>query len=584
MTKTLQDATSVRSRLAAAGRRLLRWLMQPRPLRTQLMILTLASALPITAFCGLLLWQLEARERAQYEERLQQTAYNLAGDIDRQLDAMLAMLKTLTTSTALKRGEFAEFHAQSRQAIAGYNYAIILADPTGQQLLNTRVAYGAPLPRIADMETLPKVLASGHHQVSNLFLGNVSLVPQLNIHTPVMRDGVVVYDLVLAFSPDLIRDILVQQFLPPGWIAGVTDGNLKIIARSKDHDRYVYTTLPDELAERRRQSGVFAANRLDGTAVLRTVRQVLHADWVVSTTVERSVIAAATSRASTALLVAGLLLIGAVAAIAALLSKRLTQEISNLARAAGRLDKGLLVTPNEGMVSELNDVIRSLAAAAGRRRKYEQERELLVRELNHRVKNSFAVLQSIMNATLRTTTDPATFAANFKGRLHSMAAAQDILTSREWTSADLEPLVRGQLAAYLGGQNQRLRIMGPEIELPPEAAVPIGLILHELGTNAAKYGALSTAGGRVDLTWAVTGSVAAGDRMLRIEWREQGGPPVSAPERRGFGSTLIERGLPAAEVERRFDRGGVTCTIVLPLDSPHDTSEPAHQDGATPGR
>jgi two-component sensor histidine kinase len=565
-------ATRVSARLAETASAMRTFLARPRPLRTQLLILTLASALPITAFSGVLLWQLANREQSQYEERLRQTAHNLAADFDRQLVAMTAVLDTLATSVMLQREQFADFHAQAQQAILGQPLAVILVDPTGQQILNTRVEFGNQLPKIGDLETLPKVLATKTHQVSNLFLGNVSLKPTLNIHSPVMRNGEVRYDLVLAFDPQLIRDITTQQYLPQGWIVGVSDGNHRIITNSLSHERYVNALLPDELIKQRSEQRVVLTKRMDGVPVLRTVVPLKNADWAVAVTVEQSTVLATMRNASAALLLAGLVLISLVAAVATWLSRVLTQEIGRLASAAVTLDKGGPMTSQDGLVTELNDVRRSLAVAAARRQEHERERDLLMRELHHRVKNSFAVLQSILNATLRTTSDPAEFANNFKGRLHSMAAAQDILTARVWTSAELEPLAQGQLAAYIGGPNQRLVISGPKVELPPETAVPIGLILHELGTNATKYGALSVPSGRIELSWVVDAATAASGRKLRLVWRERGGPLVVAPARRGFGSTLIERGLPSAEVERRFEADGITCTIVLPLDA---RTEPA---------
>ena len=566
MTSPSRLTSPIKARLADTVGWMRRKLTRPRPLRTQLLMLTLASALPIAIFSGLLLWQLAGREQSQYEERLRQTAQNLAADVDRQLVAMTAVLDTLATSVMLQREQFADFHAQAQQAILERPLAIILVDTTGQQILNTRVEFGTQLPKIGDMETLPKVLATKAHQVSNLFFGNVTLKPTLNIHSPVMRNGQVRYDLVMAFDPALIRDITAQQYLPQGWIVGLSDGNHRVITSSLDHERYLNILLPDDLIRQRGENRVEFKNRVDGVPVLRTVALLRNADWAVAVTVERSMVMSTMRNASAALLLAGLVLIGLVAAIAAALSRVLTQEIGNLASAALTLDQGGPIASRDGFVSEINDVRRSIAAAAARRQEYERERDLLMRELNHRVKNSFAVLQSILNATLRTATNPAEFAASFKGRLHSMAAAQDILTARVWTSAELESLARGQLAAYLDGPNQRLQISGPKVELPPESAVPLGLILHELGTNAAKYGALTVPGGRIDLSWTIDIPTTDSGRLLRLVWRERGGPAVVAPERRGFGSTLIERGLPSAEIERRFEVDGVTCTIVMPLD------------------
>ena len=206
------------------------------------------------------------------------------------------------------------------------------------------------------------------------------------------------------------------------------------------------------------------------------------------------------------------------------------------------------------------------------RRQWEERQKLMARELVHRVKNSFAVIQSIVRQTQRSTPDPAAFALAFSGRLAAMAASHDLLTDRHWEGAGLRDLVASQLAPFAAGAEKRVRVSGPEVLLDTSLAVPLGLALHELATNATKYGSLSKPGGIVDLSWTV--SSTGGNEQLSLVWRESGGPPVSAPARRGFGTSLIERGLPDARIERRFDPEGLVCRIELPTSGVRaDTAE-----------
>jgi PAS domain S-box-containing protein len=191
------------------------------------------------------------------------------------------------------------------------------------------------------------------------------------------------------------------------------------------------------------------------------------------------------------------------------------------------------------------------------RKRWEEQQTLLTKELAHRIKNSMAVIQSIARQTLRDA--PRTFAEAFMGRIQALAAANDILLKTGWLSADLNDLARQQLAVVQG----RVRLAGPDITLPPILATSLGLVLHELLTNAVKYGALSAPHGHVDLSWEIEGSESQA-RVL-LNWKERGGPPVTPPDREGFGSTLIERSLPGATVERRFEPEGLVCTIDLPL-------------------
>ena len=199
------------------------------------------------------------------------------------------------------------------------------------------------------------------------------------------------------------------------------------------------------------------------------------------------------------------------------------------------------------------------------RKEWEARQRLMTRELAHRVKNSFAVLQAILRSTLKTSPNPQDFAAKFSGRLHSLAAAQDILTANDWRGAELGALARHQLSAYIVNEDNRLTISGPEINLPAEYAAPFGLVFNELATNALKYGALSVPNGRIDLSWQVERNSEAGSKLI-LNWRELGGPKIATPGPRGFGSTLIERSLAGAKVERQFNVEGLTCTIELNLN------------------
>lgn len=198
------------------------------------------------------------------------------------------------------------------------------------------------------------------------------------------------------------------------------------------------------------------------------------------------------------------------------------------------------------------------------RREWEARQRLMTRELAHRVKNSFAVLQAILRSTLKTTPNPHEFAEKFSGRLHSLAAAQDILTANDWKGAELGALARHLLSLYIAGEGDRLVISGPEVNLPAEYAVPFGLIFNELATNALKYGALTAPNGKIELSWRIESNASAGS-VLSLTWRERGGPKITSLDGRGFGSALIERSIAGAKVERRFDTEGFICTIELKL-------------------
>jgi two-component sensor histidine kinase len=191
------------------------------------------------------------------------------------------------------------------------------------------------------------------------------------------------------------------------------------------------------------------------------------------------------------------------------------------------------------------------------RKRSEEQQTMLVAELNHRVKNILAIVQSVAAQTLRSVGSLDTFNERFAGRLRALALAHDILTKTRWGGVELTQLLAEIAAPY----RERVVLQGPPLLLPSQTVVPLSMVLHELMTNAAKYGALS-ATGRVTLTWErVEGEAGATVRML---WQESGGPKVAPREKAGFGTTLIERvvsyDLDGSAV-LDFAPGGVTCTL-----------------------
>lgn len=197
------------------------------------------------------------------------------------------------------------------------------------------------------------------------------------------------------------------------------------------------------------------------------------------------------------------------------------------------------------------------------RRVAEEHRKLLLDELNHRVKNTLAIVQSIAQQTFKRDDDLQVLRKSFEGRLTALASAHSILTTTQWESMPLQE-VATEAIRMCGIPKRRVRIAGPNLTLAPRPAIATALALHELCTNALKYGALSNEAGTVDLQWRVEGRPA----VLHMQWRECDGPPVTPPEQLGFGSTMIERLLAQdieGDVRMAFEPDGLVCTIVAPL-------------------
>ncbi len=201
------------------------------------------------------------------------------------------------------------------------------------------------------------------------------------------------------------------------------------------------------------------------------------------------------------------------------------------------------------------------------RKQFDAHVRLLMRELTHRSKNLLAVVQALMRQTASHADNIQDFSRRFAARLESVAAAYDLLIKDDWRGTTLAELVASQLAHYTDTQASQIEISGPSLRLPPDSTQNIGMALHELATNAAKYGALSVPTGKVEVRWALERD-PQGEATCRISWQESGGPIVGPPGRRGFGQVVIERTVARAvngAVTLAYNPGGLEWTLVFPV-------------------
>jgi two-component sensor histidine kinase len=200
------------------------------------------------------------------------------------------------------------------------------------------------------------------------------------------------------------------------------------------------------------------------------------------------------------------------------------------------------------------------------RKRWEEHQVLLMAEIDHRAKNLLAAIQAMVLLTKSSTPSVGDYADTLIGRLHAMARAHDLLARDKWQGARLCELIRGEFAAYVGSDSNAVEITGEDILLRPRAAQTLSLALHELTTNAAKYGALSQPGGRVAIVSSIERSPSG--QTLLLSWTESGGPEVAQPNRRGFGRVVIERSIAhdlAGSASLEFEREGIRCVIRVPL-------------------
>ncbi len=220
----------------------------------------------------------------------------------------------------------------------------------------------------------------------------------------------------------------------------------------------------------------------------------------------------------------------------------------------------ILISMTYQKINEERELLEWKASEAG-------IRNSLTRELNHRVKNTLATVLSIVTLTSRRENDLRSYVESLSGRIRALSATHDLLTSSEWSSIELRQIILAELAPYLGADDDHVRLEGPDIRLAPNDALTSGLAVHELATNAAKYGALSSISGRIFIRWE-----KLSDTVVEIHWQESDGPVVTEPSKRGFGRDLIEKILARemdSPVKLIFAPGGLECVFRVPLRKPN---------------
>lgn len=354
-----------------------------------------------------------------------------------------------------------------------------------------------------------------------MFIGTVTLRPIITVDVPVIKDGEVIYDLYFFPPRATFANLLVQQGLPNSWIVGVFDRQGHHVARIPTLGESELTSASDTLRAQMENSeeAISPTLSVEGTPLLTAFARSAESGWGVAIGIPSNSL---TGPARQAIIVTVLVGLGLVLVGFAFAQRMATQ----LVRA-------------------------------------EADRETMIHELNHRVKNTLSAVQSIVNRTLRNAPTPAAAREAIDARIFALSHAHNILSRRMWEAAELGEIVKSVLGPYMENEPDRVRLEGPEVSLSPRVAIALALVLNELATNAAKYGGLSTPNGSVTLQWNLPAP-----KMLTIVWIEAGGPPVTAPTRPGYGTQFIERcvtGELNSHMTMSYVPAGVTCLMDVQL-------------------
>lgn len=530
-----------------------------------LIAMVVAVALPMLAFVVILLDQLEGSERAALERRTVRDAQALSAAVDRQLHDMSVTLRLLATAQELASGDLETFHNRTQSVLRSSSMFMILVEEDGQQRLNTRVPFGSPLGRMSNTDALTSALESNTIEASDVFFGNTGGHWVFNVTMPLPEElddrGAA---LILTQNVEELGRLLKPEGLPPGWSATLIDGTGSVILSSDG-------TSPGQPYDPRLVSQISGYSGNVSSAFTENGMMAGYAripGWSWSVVIAGPVNSAQASLVSTwrLLILGGLVLVMIAIGAAFFLGRQMRNSVVSIADMAEQLGRGEIVSPISTRITEADMVSVALSEASFDRAEAEDRIHFVMRELAHRTKNLLSVIQAMLRQTARQSDSLQEFQVAVSGRLQGLARSIDLLTAENWTRVSMSQLVRSHLENFIDTE-ERLEARGDAFPLRPEAVQNVGMALHELATNAVKYGAWSVPDGKVVIEWSEAPSPDTGEPWLTIRWRERGGPPVVAPSRKGFGTTVIERQLMAAfaaTVTLDYAPDGLEWTMTAP--------------------
>ncbi|WP_342151220.1 sensor histidine kinase [Methylorubrum sp. SB2] len=462
---------------------------------------------------------------------------------------------------------------------------IVVTERDGTLVCNSRGAAPGAY-SLGDRSYFKRAMETGSSAVGEYVIGRGTGRPTIQFAHPMHDASGAIDGLInLGFDPEWLGRRLGSAGLPRDATVTVTDRNGIVLVRLPDTEawlgRAVPKTFADGLERALAEGGV---QELPGLLGDRRIAGVVRPDGAlegitVAVGLNRDLAFAdidAATRRGAVLIALGTLL----AVLAALWGGRrfIRHPVRQLLDAAGAwsagdlsVRSGLTGTSEFGklgrafdrMAADLQRHEESLKAELSKSQALQEQQVTMLHELNHRVKNTLATVQSLA----RQSRGGEEQVVQLENRILALSKTHDLLTRRDWTRAPLRQVLENELSPYRSGEDH-VTLIGEEVELPPRYVLALGMTAHELTTNAAKYGALSTDEGRVSVTWRV-GRGESGRERLHIEWRETGGPPVSQPRRRGFGSRLITGGIAReldGDVRLDFAPEGLRCIIDVPLE------------------
>ena len=460
-------------------------------LPVRLALLVAGTTLPLIIFAAAIVFEDYRGDREAASQRVIETVRGIRLVLDAEVARITSGLEVLAHTNALHENNFESFRRVAAGFLEQYGEdgIMLIADREGRQLFSWSTRDTSSLPPRNNLDMVAKVFATKKPQYSNLFFGITKQRLIVTVEVPVLRDGEVVYD--ISFSPPMVmfQSILERQRPGEDWTISIFDREGVNIARAPNPKATIGKPSPLLFtAMVGAPEGALQTVSLEGVPLITTFVRSSLTGWTVA---------------------------------------------AGIAQASldGPLWRNLAITSVLGTLLLLTGLAFAVRMATTIARG-DMLHNMLIEELNHRVKNTLAILQAIAVQTFQSASKSER--ETFEGRLGALAEAHNLLSEEKWRGSGLEDVVGRALQPFVPNNPERVRMSGPPVPLPPRAAVIMSMIVHEIATNAAKYGALSNEVGTVRLDWEMI--VDNGRSKLRWIWAESGGPPVSAPVKRGFGS------------------------------------------------
>jgi two-component sensor histidine kinase len=518
---------------------------------------------PLLAFSGFILARYVLNERDRLATTASELARHVALIVDAELTGYVSLLRGLSTSSALRNEDLRQFHEEALQLVAGRDRLVVLRNFGTKQFLNTQLPFDAELPpAVTISETDALAMRNGRAVVSPLYNSPISGEPRVALAIAVTTSRGTHYVLAITVPTTVLRDVLPKA--PEGWVLGVGDPqSRKFVTRSLRHEEVSGKPATAAYFEKAsdRGGGSFEATNLDGVKVLAGYAYGAFSGWLFAANVPQPVVEAPLRQSFYVISALGATALALSLLLAWVFGRLFTRACTQLVEAARSVGNGGSPSLALSAIAEFNRIKGALILSDGELKERERQRQRLVAELNHRVKNMLAVVQSLLTQTLRHAGTLEEARRSFSQRLRALAAAHDILTVASWGAPELHELLARVTAPY--NMKDQFRFSGPKVRLAPPTAISLALAVNELATNAAKYGALSIDGGNIKISWLL--DERAPLSVLQLRWQEQGGPVATRPARTGFGTRLLHDSF-SGRATVVYLPEGVQWTIEIPLD------------------